>query len=79
MCSGSEAGSYVRTMHLADAKAARVELGLGRLDAHLRRVHLPGGGGSVRLAPEVTLEMCSGSEAGSYLRLIDFCITQLTQ
>jgi len=21
-------------------------------------------------------EMCSGSEAGSYLRLIDFCITQ---
>ena len=22
-------------------------------------------------------EMCSGSEAGSYLRLIDFCITQL--
>ena len=21
--------------------------------------------------------MCSGSEAGSYLRLIDFCITQL--
>ena len=24
-----------------------------------------------------TPEMCSGSEAGSYLRLIDFCITQL--
>ena len=23
-------------------------------------------------------EMCSGSEAGSYLRLIDLCITQLT-
>ena len=22
-------------------------------------------------------EMCCGSEAGSYLRLIDFCITQL--
>ena len=22
-------------------------------------------------------KMCSGSEAGSYLRLIDFCITQL--
>jgi len=22
--------------------------------------------------------MCSGSEEGSYLRLIDFCITQLT-
>ena len=22
-------------------------------------------------------EMCSGSEEGSYLRLIDFCITQL--
>ena len=22
-------------------------------------------------------EMCSGSEAGSYLRLIDFCITEL--
>jgi len=22
-------------------------------------------------------EMCSGSEAGSYLRLIDLCITQL--
>jgi len=22
-------------------------------------------------------EMCSGSESGSYLRLIDFCITQL--
>jgi len=22
-------------------------------------------------------EMCSGSEAGSYLRLIDFCITRL--
>ena len=22
-------------------------------------------------------EMCSGSEAGLYLRLIDFCITQL--
>ena len=22
-------------------------------------------------------EMCSGSEAGSYVRLIDFCITQL--
>ena len=22
-------------------------------------------------------EMCSGSEAGSYLRLIDFCIAQL--
>ena len=22
-------------------------------------------------------EMCSGSEKGSYLRLIDFCITQL--
>jgi len=24
-----------------------------------------------------TPEMCSGSEAGSYLRLIDFCITQI--
>ena len=24
-----------------------------------------------------TWKMCSGSEAGSYLRLIDFCITQL--
>jgi len=24
-------------------------------------------------------EICSGSEAGSYLRLIDSCITQLTQ
>jgi len=23
--------------------------------------------------------MCSGSEAGSYLRLIDFCITQLEE
>ena len=23
------------------------------------------------------IEMCNGSEAGSYLRLIDFCITQL--
>jgi len=22
-------------------------------------------------------EMCSGSEAGAYLRLMDFCITQL--
>jgi len=28
--------------------------------------------------PEVDpTEMCSGSEAGSYLRPIDFCITQL--
>ena len=25
----------------------------------------------------ITQEMCSGSEAGSYLRLIDSCITQL--
>ena len=30
------------------------------------------GGGRCYLA-----EMCSGSEEGSYLRLIDFCITQL--
>jgi len=26
---------------------------------------------------EGAAEMCSGSEAGSYARLIDFCITQL--
>jgi len=26
---------------------------------------------------QVRVEMCSGSEAGSYVRLIDLCITQL--
>ena len=33
------------------------------------------GGGTHREQP--LYEMCSGSEAGSYLRLIDFCITHL--
>ena len=32
----------------------------------------------IHLTPEVFKQvMCSGSEAGSYLRLIDLCITQL--
>jgi len=30
----------------------------------------------IDLQPDL-LEMCSGSEVGSYLRLVDFCITQL--
>ena len=37
-------------------------------------VHLPE---PAALAPSVPPEMCSGSEEGSYSRLIDFCITQL--
>ena len=27
--------------------------------------------------PSITTDMCSGSEVGSYLRLMDFCITRL--
>jgi len=41
-----------QTSHLADAKAAHVELGLGRLDPHLRRIHLPGGGWGVEIGGE---------------------------
>jgi len=31
----------------------------------------------LRWVPEKSGLVCSGSEAGSYLRLIDFCMTQL--
>jgi len=31
----------------------------------------------IRFENNYFTEMCSGSEAGSYLRPIDFCITQL--
>jgi len=41
---------------------------------HVRGVLLFGAPGCVHLT-----EMCSGSEAGSYLRLIDSCITQVRQ
>jgi len=34
-------------------------------------------GGGERTVRVLKEEMCSGSEAGSYLRLTDFCITQL--
>ena len=34
-------------------------------------------GGGERTVRVVIEEMCSGSEEGSYLRLIGFCITQL--
>ena len=36
-----------------------------------------GGGGGFRIPGSGFRGLCSGSEAGSFLRLIDFCITQL--
>ena len=47
------------------------EMGTVEWEAHCAVVTVVG-----KYAPYFT-EMCSGSEAGSYLRLIDFCITQL--
>jgi len=39
--------------------------------------HLPADRYSSQFKNNYFAEMCSGSEEGSYLRLIDFCITQL--
>jgi len=47
----------------------------GRPVAALNTGTLPMVGGGVK--NNYFAEMCSGSEEGSYLRLIDFCITQL--
>ena len=41
------------------------------------KVSVVGGGSMVNGKNNYFTEMCSGSEEGSYLRLIDFCITQL--
>jgi len=48
---------------------SRGKEGVAREDQrrHLRHTHIV----------NYFTEMCSGSEAGSFLRLIDFCITQL--
>ena len=42
----------------------------------MSEVHLYTANSKGRTA-RVQAEMCSGSEAGSYFRLIDFCVTQL--
>jgi len=56
------------TLYLSEAGVFRLEV-IGRRDTPLD-LSLSG---SLRLFTE----MCSGSEAGSYWRLIDSCITQL--
>ena len=67
MCSGSEAGSYLRLIESRRGMTdGRVGLGRGHSLSQL--------GGADRMK---RLGYVSGSEAGSYLRLIDLCITQL--
>ena len=57
---------------------------MSRLDHHVFSRERGSGGaagagrrGYPRVRPPRFAEMCSGSEEGSYLRLIDLCITQL--
>jgi len=47
------------------------------LHRHHRRVRKPAHRYSSQFENNYFTEMCSGSEEGSYLRLIDGCITQL--
>ena len=51
-----------------------LEVRIGESDAASTVLHVPY---SLDRVSGFGPEMCSGSEAGSYLRLIDFCITQL--
>jgi len=55
----------------------RLVLDLALLDALQRLRNLLGRRGGDLRDTEVYEPMCSGSEAGSYVRLIDLCITQL--
>ena len=83
MCSGSEAGSYVRLIDFVYHST----LGLGvikkristsfpesRMVTSLLPISIPSGRDPSCRQTSINYftELCSGSEAGSYLRLIDF-------
>jgi len=73
-CSGSEAGSYLRLIDFVYHSTLRLRV----IKKKKKVITSPPSFGKCRCSPHVLFtEMCSGSEAGSYLRRIDFCITQL--
>jgi len=72
MRSGSEAGSYLRRIDFVYHSTLGLRVIKNKIRV-LRKVEVIEEGDH----PKVGQEMCSGSEAGSYLRLIDSCITQL--
>jgi len=89
MCSGSEAGSYLRlidfvyhsTLSLGVIK--KKKKGWGVLDVcaleegEVLELRAVPGRHSSQFKNNHSTEMCSGAEAGSYLRLVDSCITQV--
>ena len=91
MYSGSEEGSYLRLIDFCVSLNSRRRFGgwqeslvslvrvamLGRAGTHIRLGIARAGTPTPQYENNYFTEICSGSEAGSYLRLIDFCITQL--
>ena len=74
---------WIRTSRLATKNSLSLPLA-GETHACTRALRWRGGGRldlaalhHAQFKNKYFTEMCSGSEAGSYLRLVDFCITQL--
>jgi len=67
---------YHSTLGLRVIKKKKKTTGWNAVTVRLR--YLQFGESGYELCPELMFtEMCSGSEEGSCIRLIDFCITQL--
>ena len=82
MCSGSEAGSYVRLIDFEAGSYVRLIDFVITGPCPLPTVSSIFActctrGYTSQCKSNCFTEMCSGSEAGSYLRLIDVCISQL--
>jgi len=80
MCSGSEEGSYLRLIDSLyhSTIGLRVNRGISKLLLELlAALVVPSEPVQLLFRNTYLTEMWSGSEEGSYLRLIDFCITQL--
>ena len=80
VCSGSEAGSYLRLIDVVYHSTLGLSVIKKLLDTSVQRFR---GGtwnalcGRTHIIGASLTEMCCGTEAGSCLRLIDSCITQL--
>ena len=86
MCCGTEAGTYLRLIDscITQLKAQGPSRTINESQKQEEERRSRRGGITPRATPvcfrfksNYLAGMCSGSEAGSYLRLIDFCITQL--
>ena len=71
MCSDSETGSYLRIIDIVYHPT------LGLRVIKKKKMRHPHSGMQRNILNNYFTEMCSISKKGPYLRLIDFCITQL--